>query len=63
MKRFRKDDTYHIVYENLHEFFTETNPSAPSSKMNSSNKSSLEDLKGDSSWRYGMKETRVLFMM
>jgi len=56
-----KDDTYHIVYENLHEFFTETNPDTPPSTMNEDNESEVRDMKHDPSWRYGDEKNKSKF--
>lgn len=61
MKRFRKDDTYHIVYENLNEFFTETNPDTPPSTMNKYNQSQVRDMKSDNDWRYGDERNKSKF--
>ena len=61
MKRFKKDDTYHIVYENLNEFFELTNPEKAPATMHRDNKSDLEDMKYQSSWRYGDEYSKETF--
>jgi hypothetical protein len=62
MKRFIKDNTYHIVYENLNEFFELTNPKNPApATMNKLNKDQFDDLKGDTSWRYGDEDNQKTF--
>jgi len=59
MKRFVKDDTYHIVYENLHEFFTLTDPTNPPADMYSDNDDERRQLLDSSDgWRYGDEKTK-----
>ncbi len=64
MKKFIKDDTYHIVYEDLNEFFTQTDPSKPSPDMNKRNQSQHRDIsdRGARSWRYGDEGNRDKFI-
>lgn len=61
MKRFKKDDTYHIVYENLHEFFTQTDPSNPPATMHRGNQSDADDIHSDTNWRYGDEKNKRTF--
>ena len=63
MKRFIKDDTYHIVYENLHEFFTLTDPQNPPTDMSSDNNDQLRQIKdrSDKEWRYGDEKSKEKF--
>ena len=61
MKRFIKEDTYHIVYENLHEFFTQTNPATPPPTTNRNNQSEVDDMSHESSWRYGDEKQKDNF--
>ena len=61
MKRFIKDKVYHIVYEDLNEFFALTDPKNPSKDMHSRNAHQLKDLGSDSSWRYGDEKNKENF--
>ena len=62
IKRFKKDDTYHIVYENINEFFELTNPKKPApDTMHTSNKDSYNELKYSDSWRYGDEDNQKTF--
>jgi len=66
MKKFVSDDTYHIVYEDLSEFFSHTDPSKPSSDMHRSNVDKHEEIKrrtrGSDNWTYGDEERRNTFL-
>lgn len=63
MKTFIKDDTYHIVYESVNDFFTNTDPDTPAPNMNPRNKSAHDDcFKGtNGSWRYGSEARRTTY--
>lgn len=61
MRRFIKDNTYHTVYDNLHEFFQSTDLSKTPQGMHSDNASDWRELKGNSSWRYGDDRTKDKF--
>lgn len=63
MKTFIKDDTYHIVYESVNDFFTNTDPDTPAPKMHPDNKSiHIDCFKGDNnSWRYGDEAKRSTY--
>ena len=61
MKRFIKDDTYHIVYEDLNEFFTQTDPASPPDNMNRSNQHHVDQMTSDGSWRYGDEKNKAAF--
>lgn len=63
MKTFIKDDTYHIIYEDLNDFFTNTDPNKPSKTMNSQNEYQMRDLRGDTGWRYGQEDNRDTFVV
>lgn len=62
MKQFQKDDTWHILYESVGDFFKNTDPNNPLPTMNPRNKSQLNDLKSDTSWRYGDEKRRDKFL-
>lgn len=62
MKQFQKDDTWHILYESVGDFFQNTDPSNPPATMNSRNQSQLNDLKGETGWRYGDEKKRDKFL-
>ena len=55
MKQFAKDDTWHILYESVGDFFTNTDPSNPPTTAHSDNKSEIRNIVsgGERSWRYG----------
>jgi hypothetical protein len=61
MKRFINNDTYNIIYENLKEFFDNTDPKNPSPEMNRDNQNNHREMEGDRSWRYGDEETKAKF--
>jgi hypothetical protein len=62
MKRYIDENgTYHIRYENLHEFFTLTDIKSPSPEMSSENKSNYSEMKGNKDWRYGDEKTMEKF--
>jgi len=60
LKTFIQGDTYHLVYDSIGDFFTNTDPDTPAPKMNPKNKSNHKDcFKGDNgSWRYGDESGR-----
>ena len=55
MKQFEKDDTWHIVYESVGDFFTNTDPKNPPDTMHSDNRSEWRNISngGERSWRFG----------
>lgn len=54
MKRFIKDSTYHIIYESVGDFFTNTHPDVRPADMHKDNISDAEQVKTEErSWRYG----------
>lgn len=62
MKRFKKDNTYHIVYDSLADFFANTDPNKPPADMNRANESNHREVKSsDRSWRFGNDSTRENF--
>jgi len=63
VKEFIKDDTYHIVYESVHDFFTNTDPDTPAPNIHKDNKENHSDtFKGtNGSWRYGEESKRSTF--
>lgn len=61
MKQYVENGNYHIIYENLREFFDNTNPDNPSAEMNNANKNNHREIKGDKDWRYGTEKTRDKF--
>jgi hypothetical protein len=62
MKRFKKDDTYHIVYDSLADFFANTDPNKPPADMHSSNEYNHREVKSsERQWRFGNDNTRENF--
>lgn len=54
MKRFIKDSTYHILYESVGDFFTNTDPNVRPPDMHKDNIGDANDvISGERSWRYG----------
>lgn len=62
MKQFQKDDTWHILYESVGDFFQNTNIENPSPTMNPKNKNQFHELKGETNWRYGDEKNRINFL-
>ena len=58
MKRFMKDDVYNIVYESVGDFFTNTDMDNPPATMHPKNQGQLDNMIGDSDWRYGDEESK-----
>ncbi len=60
MKRFIKDDTYHVVYDSLADFFSNTDLENPPADMHKENYDDYMDVKNDfrSGWRFSDEDSR-----